>query len=378
MKRLLAGLLPVIVLYSCANKGKLDTAVVKPGDSSYTVTGKISGLDTGWVLLYNIQKNDNKTDSAKLNKGQFEFKGFASEPQIAVLALGLPDVKPVPLMLFLEAGKIEITASKDSMMKGVVTGTPGQADIAKFNESLKPFLAKQKALYDQYQAAATSNDQQKINEIQLQSETLESEYKALVGKFVKENPASYLSPFQLLQTYSSDMVYTELEPLYSALDPKMKDSYFGKKIKVALDAAKTTAIGSVAPDFTLNDVNGKPVSLASFKGKYTLVDFWASWCAPCRAENPNVVKAYNTYKAKGFEILGVSLDDKKENWQKAIQQDKLTWTHVSDLKGWQSDAAALYDVKGIPMNFLLDKDGKIIAKSLRGEDLEKKLSELLN
>jgi len=174
------------------------------------------------------------------------------------------------------------------------------------------------------------------------------------------------------------MVYTELEPLYSGLDPKMKDSYFGKKIKVALETAKTTAIGSAAPDFTLNDVNGKPVSLASFKGKYTLVDFWASWCGPCRQENPNVVKAYNTYKAKGFEILGVSLDDKKENWEKAIQQDNLGWKHVSDLKGWQSSAAALYDVKGIPMNFLLDKDGKIIAKNLRGEDLVKKLSEVLN
>ena len=161
------------------------------------------------------------------------------------------------------------------------------------------------------------------------------------------------------------------------MDEKIKASHFGKVVKDVLDKSKTTAIGGAAPEFTLNDVNGKPVSLASFKGKYTLVDFWASWCGPCRVENPTVVKAYNTYKSKGFEILGVSLDDKKENWEKAIAQDKLAWTQVSDLKGWRSDVAALYGVKAIPMNYLLDKDGKIIAKSLRGEELIKKLGEVL-
>ena len=158
----------------------------------------------------------------------------------------------------------------------------------------------------------------------------------------------------------------------------MQTSYFGKQIKETLDAALLTNIGKPAPNFTLKNTEGKDVALSSFKGKYVLVDFWASWCGPCRAENPAVVKAYQKFKDKGFTILGVSLDDKKDKWLEAIKKDKLDWTQISDLKGWKSSAASLYGIKGIPMNFLIDKDGKIIAKGLRGEDLEKKLGEVMN
>jgi peroxiredoxin len=136
-------------------------------------------------------------------------------------------------------------------------------------------------------------------------------------------------------------------------------------------------IGNIAPDFTLKTPDDKSVSLTSLRGKVVLIDFWAAWCRPCRMENPNVVKAYQTYRAKGFDILGVSLDEDKEKWMKAIAQDKLTWTQVSDLKGWESDVARLYGVNGIPMNFLLDKDGKIIAKNLRGTQLEQTLDKVL-
>jgi peroxiredoxin len=143
-----------------------------------------------------------------------------------------------------------------------------------------------------------------------------------------------------------------------------------------LSCARATAIGQPAPEFTQITADGKPVALSSFKGKFTLVDFWASWCGPCRAENPNVVKAYGRYHSKGFAILGVSLDDKKEDWEAAIKKDKLPWTQVSDLKGWQNSAAQRYGVRGIPMNFLLDKEGKIIGKGLHGEDLQNKLADI--
>ncbi|MET6999914.1 peroxiredoxin family protein [Chitinophaga defluvii] len=140
--------------------------------------------------------------------------------------------------------------------------------------------------------------------------------------------------------------------------------------------AKKTAIGAPAMEFTQNDVNGKPIKLSDYKGKYVLVDFWASWCGPCRAENPNVLENYEKYHDKGFEILGVSLDDKKENWVKAIKDDGLTWQHVSDLKGWKNEVAKQYNIRAVPSNFLLDKEGKIIAVNLRAEDLGKKLAEI--
>ncbi|HMP91660.1 MAG TPA: TlpA disulfide reductase family protein, partial [Phnomibacter sp.] len=171
---------------------------------------------------------------------------------------------------------------------------------------------------------------------------------------------------------------TELGKFYDTLSPAVKQSFFGKKIGDIVKASKSTEIGNMAPDFTLNNPDGKPVSLSSLRGQYVLVDFWASWCGPCRQENPNVVKAYQAYKSKGFTILGVSLDKDRDPWLEAIKKDKLTWEQVSDLKFWQSPVVELYGIRGIPANVLLDKEGKIIAKNLRGADLEAKLAEVLN
>ncbi|HRP56797.1 TlpA disulfide reductase family protein [Agriterribacter sp.] len=372
MQKLFVALMFSVILSSCADKGK------SPGDTSYLLTGNIAGLDSGWAYLYHPEKEQEIPDSAKIVNAGFEFKGNAAYPEFVLLGYDQNGQKKFPLGFFLENGKITINGSVDSLYKADINGSDSQEELKKFNEQRKPIEEKQKQLYDQYQMAAMQGDAQKAGEIQKQYEALEGESKTLVAKFVKENPASYVSAFQLAQTLGYDIEPADIEPLYNGLDENVKASYFGKAVKKSLDAAKSTAIGSIAPDFTLNDINGKPVSLAAYRGKYTLVDFWASWCGPCRQENPTVVKAYDTYKSKGFDILGVSLDEKKDKWEQAIRQDKLTWTHVSDLKGWESDAAALYGIKAIPMNYLLDKEGKIIAKSLRGEDLIKKLGEILN
>ncbi|HRP31033.1 MAG TPA: TlpA disulfide reductase family protein [Agriterribacter sp.] len=379
MRKSIAGLVLLAVLSSCGiNKNADKSAKHAPADSNYIVKGKIIGRDTGWVYLSSAQKRFEKTDSAKLDNGNFKFTGFATEPQFAQFGIIGEDDSRAPLYLFLEPGTITIEAFADVVEKAKVSGGTSQDDLEKFTISLHPLEAKQEQLMNQYQQVAATGDTTKKQEIIKRFEEMDAEHKALVAKFVKANPASYVSAVQLALTFGFNPDPKELEPLYNSLEEKIKSSYYGEQIKVVLESAKKAPVGAMAPEFTLNDVTGKPVSLSSFKGKYTLVEFWASWCAPCRQENPNVIKAYNMYNTKGFEVLGVSLDDEKEDWTKAIKDDKLPWTHVSDLEGWQSAPATLYGVKFVPINFLLDKDGKIIARSLRGEGLIKKLGELLN
>jgi peroxiredoxin len=199
--------------------------------------------------------------------------------------------------------------------------------------------------------------------------------KVYTKNFVNEHSNSVVSAFVLLQ-YATQLDESELADLVGKFAPAIDKTEYVVQLKSLVQEQQKTAIGVVAPDFTMNDTEGKPIQLSSLRGKVVLVDFWAAWCGPCRQENPNVVKLYQQYHSKGFEILGVSLDRTKEDWLKAIKADNLTWIHVSDLQYWQNAAARLYGVNAIPQSFLLDKDGKIIAKGLRGEQLAKKLLEL--
>ena len=196
--------------------------------------------------------------------------------------------------------------------------------------------------------------------------------------FVRNNPASWVTPLYLPQVQNM-METDELDSLVKRLDPKLAVVPAVINLKERLVKLRKVAEGQIAPDFTMNDPDGNPVKLSDVyaKNKYTLIDFWAAWCGPCRQENPNVVAVYNEFSPKGFSVFGVSLDQDQDRWIKAIEDDKLTWAHVSDLKYWQNEAAGLYAVNSIPANFLVDNTGKILARNLRGEDLRKKVAELL-
>jgi peroxiredoxin len=198
-----------------------------------------------------------------------------------------------------------------------------------------------------------------------------------IEKFVTDKKTSPVTPFMLVVTRELEQDPIKLEQRFKQLSPASQKGFYGKILQEGIASSKIGAVGSDAIEFTQNDTTGKPVSLNSFRGKYVLVDFWASWCKPCRMENPNVVTAFNKFKDKNFTVLGVSLDKSRENWIQAIKDDGLTWTQVSDLQSWNNAAARKYKIESIPQNFLIDPNGKIVGKNLRGQDLEAKLCELL-
>jgi peroxiredoxin len=362
MKRLL---IIVSALIGCASAQNVKSA-------GFVISGHINGLaEKSAVFITDANKPTDTLASTTVKGGVFILKGQVTEPNLYELNFGGAEKKTV---LFIGNESVKVEGSADNLATLKVTGSPSQDDFMLFQQDFNPYFIQLNMLT---QFANTPEGALKRDSIGEKYNAIAAVIESKIDSFIQQGKSSYVSPFILVVTYQLSDDPLLLERRFLTLSPAVQESMYGKYLKEQIENGKIGAVGTEAIDFTQNDTSGKPISLSSFKGKYVLVDFWASWCRPCRMENPNVLAAYGKFKAKNFTVLGVSLDRERNLWIKAIHDDNLDWAQVSDLKFWNNEAAMKYRIQQIPQNFLIDPNGKIIGRNLRGPDLDARLCELL-
>jgi thiol-disulfide isomerase/thioredoxin len=389
MKKILFVLAASAFVMSCKNLA----------DNEYEITGTVDPSLNGKNLILEKQgaMSFEPVDTVKIEDGKFLFKGTVKEPEFHFISIeGKPDQK---VDLILEHGELAIEIDKDSIFKSKKSGTYNNDKLVEYVEMTKGFKKEEDAFkkknMEAYMAAFQKQDQATMDNLNNQFKAIKEKREKKDLEFIKANPKAYINIFlvgQVAGTKSPE----EAKKLFNSLDPELKKTTKGKELAKAFSDApaipapapaapaeapgKSNAeVGTTAPAFSANTPAGKKLSLKEAMGKVTIIDFWASWCGPCRKENPNVVALYNEYHAKGLNIIGVSLDKPGEadKWKKAIADDKLIWNHVSNLMFWDEPIAQQYGVQSIPATFVLDASGKIVAKDLRGAELKAKVAELL-
>lgn len=361
-----------------ASSSTTETAA-QPG---YEISGQLRNAAAGTkVSLLELDGNQIVARETATTDAQGRFTLKGSNTEASLYQLKLDGAKPQEVWLVLD-NKTKLQLSGDAQSLAADYSVKGSKDSELLQQLMRQMQrgnGQLQGIMERYQANAQAGRQDSVKLLEAKFLAAQARNNAAVKGLIRKNPTSVVSAFALgtPQLFNADENFGFADSVATQLKKAQPNSRYTKTLVQTLEPLRKTAIGTVAPDINLTNPEGKTVALSSLRGQYVLLDFWASWCGPCRAENPNVVKTYEQYKGKKFTIYGVSLDQDKGKWEKAIQADGLTWTHVSDLKGWQSAAGQSYGVTSIPMNFLLDPQGRIIAKNLRGEALASKLASVL-
>lgn len=361
----------VFIVFSCKQQQKeqTDDFNTDTETNGYQIVGNLKNIpDSTWIY---INKDNKIIDSTQIIGEKFEFTGSVDEPSSFFMMVGKTNREY--FYLWAENVNITVTGEKGYLKNSAIIGGKAQKDSDVFRRRTDSIYKALDWIAKKYRHAEMSDET--VDSVSKAQSTLLAQSEQISKDFIREFPDSYVSVHSL-NIYNTTWDKQVVSELYNNLSDRMKKSKNGQAISKFLSLPETPKTGEKYIDFELPNTSGELVKLSDIKGKYVLVEFWASWCGPCIEANPKLVKTYNTYKDKGFEIIGVSLDINKKHWLKAIENDSLPWINVGDLKGDKTEVAQIYGVNGIPDNFLIDEQGIIVAKTLRGNALENKLKEL--